>query len=243
MRLKDKKALVTGASRGIGRAIALAFAAEGADVALTARRLDALQPVAERVRACGRRAAAFAWDVADFERLPARLREACDALGGLDILVNNAGVLRLPEGAPRPALEAEYDYVMGINLKAVYLLCEAACALMRERGGGVIVNIASDAGLRGAATPYGVSKWGVVGYTRGLARRAARDRVRVNAIAPGPTATGMVGCPDGEPKDAPNLPLGRYALPEEVADVAVFLASDAARAVFGESIAVNTANP
>ena len=242
MRLEGKKALVTGASRGIGRATALALAREGADVAVTARSADALVATVEDVRSAGRQAHPLVWDVTDTGAVDARLREARDALGALDIVVNNAGVVRLPADHPDPNPEALYDYIMDTNLKGLYFICQGAARIMREQGGGVIVNLASDAGMRGAPTPYGISKWGVIGFTSGLAKQLAPDGIRVNGIAPGPVATGMMNCPDGEPKESAAHPLGRFALPEEVATVAVFLASDDSRAVFGHTIVVNTAN-
>lgn len=243
MRLEGKKALITGASRGLGRAIAVTFAGEGADLALHARTVEALKGTAEDVEATGRKAHCIAWDIADASQVDKRLAEARDALGGLDILVNNAGVLKLPPDDSGTTLESNYDYVMGINLKALYLLSEAAVKMMQEQRSGVIVNVASDAGMRGAPVPYGISKWGVIGYTRGLAQRVAKDGIRVNGIGPGPIATTMVGCEDGKPKDWPSGPLGRFAMLEEVADVALFLASDDSRAIFGHTIPINTANP
>ena len=242
MRLEGRKALVTGASRGIGRAIALAFAREGADVAITARSAEALLSTVEDVRGAGRQAHPLVWDVTDIDAVDAQLQEARDALGGLDVVVNNAGVVRLPSDHPAPSPEALYDYIMDTNLKGLYFICQGAARVMREQAGGVIVNLASDAGMRGAPTPYGISKWGVIGFTGGLARQLAPAGIRVNGIAPGPVATGMMNCPDGEPQESAAHPLGRFALPEEVASVAVFLASDESRAVFGHTIVVNTAN-
>jgi NAD(P)-dependent dehydrogenase (short-subunit alcohol dehydrogenase family) len=243
MRLKDKKALVTGASRGIGKAIALAFADEGADVAITARCVESLKGTADAIAAKGRRAYPMAWDVSDIAQMDARLAEAKQNLGGLDVLVNNAGVLRLPKEQASPGPDALWDYTMDINLKGLYFLCQSAAKLMKEQKRGVIINIASDAGLRGAPHPYGISKWGVIGFTRGLAKELAPHGIRVNAVAPGPVATEMMNWQPGKSMDAPNLPLGRYALPEEIARVALFLASDDSRAVFGQAIVVNSGNP
>jgi 3-oxoacyl-[acyl-carrier protein] reductase len=237
--LEGRKALITGASKGIGRAIALAFARQGAQMVLTARSSDSLDDVVEQI---GAQATAMAWDVTDFDRAAEQLSAARNAMGQLDILVNNAGVVRLPEDHPTPTTEASWDYIFDANLKGLYFLSEAAGEMMKAAGSGVIVNLASDAGLRAAPNAYCISKWGVVGYTKGLAKKLAGDNVRVNAVAPGPVATQMMRCEDGKPKDAPNLPLGRFSLPEEVADVAVFLASDASRAIFGETIVVNSGN-
>lgn len=245
MVLEGKRALVTGASRGIGRAIALALADEGADVAITAARsLEALEAVCAEIEARGRACLPMAWDVAQVEGMGARLHEAAVALGGLDIVVNNAGVLRLPEGADdRAGSEAEWDHVIDTNLKAVWFMTEEAARLMAGSGGGAIVNIASDYAFRGANTIYGVSKWGVAGLTRGLGRKWSRQGVRINAICPGPVATEMIGWHDGDALENERLPLGRLTLPREVASVAVFLASPASSALVAECIVLNTGNP
>jgi len=242
MRLEGRRALVTGASRGIGRAIALAFAAEGADVAITARGKEALAETYDAITAAGRRAHAMAWDVRDVGIADARLQEAREALGGLDTVVNNAGLLRLPRDHPDPSPEALWDATLDTNLKGLYFICQGAAALMKAQSRGVIVNIASDAGMRPAPNAYGISKWGVIGLTKGLAKQLAPEGIRVNAISPGPVATEMMNWHPGESMEYPSLPLGRYSLPQEVARVAVFLASDESAAVFGEAIVVNSAN-
>lgn len=242
MRLSGKQALVTGASRGIGRAIARTFAQEGADVAVTARSLESLTDVVAEVESYGRKALPLAWDISDPQASCEQLSAFLATVDRLDILVNNAGVVRLPDDYADPSQEALWDYTMDINLKGLFFLSQAAAEAMKDQGSGVIINLASDAGMRGAASAYGISKWGVIGYTQGLAKQMAQNGVRVNGIAPGPVATGMMRCEDGKAKDSPGHPLGRYALPEEVADVALFLASDDSRAVFGHTIVVNTAN-
>ena len=159
MRLSSRNAVVTGASRGIGRAIAVAFAEEGADVAIAARTLDALEETRAAVEAHGRICHAMAWDVADVSVAHERLDEARRALNGLDIVVNNAGVHHLPNHA---GSEADWDYVMDTNLKAVWFITEEAGQLMLPTG-GAIINIASDYAFRGGNSIYGVSKWGVRG--------------------------------------------------------------------------------
>jgi len=241
MRLKDKKALVTGGSLGIGRAIALGYAAEGADVAITGRHLEPLFPVAEQIKAKGCKAYVLDWDISDVSQARARIEDARSALGGLDILVNNAGVLRRDNLRFPDLTGEEWDYVLNTNLKGLYFASQAAVKVMQEAGGGVIINIASDAGLRGEIQPYGLSKWGVVGLTKGMGKTLAPKGIRVNAIAPGPVATRMMGWQPGKPIEMGGMPLGRMALPEEVADVAVFLASDESRAIFGQIIVVNSA--
>lgn len=238
MRLSARNAVVTGASRGIGRAIAVAFAEEGADVAIAARTLEALEETRAAVEAHGRICHAMAWDVADVSVAHDRLDEARQALNGLDIVVNNAGVHHLPNHA---GSEADWDYVMDTNLKAVWFITEEAGQLMLPTG-GAIINIASDYAFRGGNSIYGVSKWGVRGLTRGLGQKWARNGVRVNGIGPGPVATEMSNWHLGDPLERPSLPLGRLTLPEEVARVAVFLASDDASAVIGETIVLNSAN-
>ena len=238
MQLEGRKALVTGASRGIGKAIALAFAEEGADVALAARTLEALEEARAEVEALGRACHAMAWDVSDVSIARERLGEVHKALGGLDIVVNNAGVHHLPDHA---GSEADWDYVMNTNLKAVWFITEEAAQLML-RDGGAIINIASDYAFRGGDSIYGVSKWGVRGLTRGFGQKWAGKGVRINGIGPGPVATEMSNWHEGDPLERPGLPLGRLTLPEEVARVAVFLASDDASAVIGETIVLNSGN-
>ncbi|MCD6361412.1 MAG: SDR family oxidoreductase [Armatimonadetes bacterium] len=237
-RLAGRKALVTGASRGIGRAIAARFAAEGADVAITARRFESLESTTAEIEAQGRRAVPMEWDVREADRARERLETAREMLGGLDIVVNNAGVLRDPERTPVD----EWDYVLDTNLRGVYFICRAAGEMLAEQGAGAIINIASDYGFRGAPTPYGISKWGVVGMTRGLGREFAPRGVRINAIAPGPVATEMIGFSPGDPMENESLPLRRLTRPDEIAGIAVFLACDESSAIVGESIVVNSSN-
>lgn len=234
--LSGKKALITGAGRGMGKAIALAYARHGADLIVTDLHTQAVEEVAAEARGLGVRAKSMAWDVADIRGIPARFDEAIDHYDGLDVVVNNAGVLYLPDSDPID----EWDFVLGINLKAVYFICKHAIQCFQEKGGGTIVNIASDAGLRPAPDPYSISKTGVVGLTRGLGKRHARENIRINAVAPGPVATDMMGCADGQPKEAPNLPMGRFSLATEIADVAVLLASDASARLHGQIIVVNS---
>jgi len=206
------RVLITGAAQGMARAFA------GAGYRLVLRDLDEarLGAVLAEVEALGAEAAGLAWDVADIAGIPERFAAAAAAFAGLDVLVNNAGVLRLPETAPGHSPEADWDFTMGINCKAVHFICRAAGEVLVD--GGCIVNMASDAGMRAAAWPYGVSKWGVIGITKGFAERYA-PRLRVNAIAPGPVATAMMRRREGEIVEKADLPLGRYCYPEEIADV------------------------
>ena len=243
MRLAGMKAVVTGASKGIGRAIALAFAEEGAEVAVSARTTAALAEVVAAIAAKGRVAVPLAWDVEDIAQADACLAEAKRQLGGLDIIVNNAGVIRGSEAHPAATPEALWDYTLDVNLKGLYFACQSAARIMQEQKHGVIINLASDAGFRGAPNAYCISKWGVVGFTRGLAKQLAPHGIRVCGIAPGPVATEMMGWQPGKSMASPSLPLQRYTLPEEVARVAVFLASADAAPIYGESIVLNSSNP
>jgi NAD(P)-dependent dehydrogenase (short-subunit alcohol dehydrogenase family) len=242
MTLNNAKALITGGSRGIGRAIAVAYAKAGAQLVVTARNQASLAETVEEVTKAGGTAHAMEWDVSDIASIGPKLEQARSLLGGIDILVNNAGVLRLPAESPDQSAEALWDYVMTINLKSVYFICQKAGEMMKERNRGVIINLASDAGMRAAPSPYGISKWGVIGLTKGFAKQLRGEGVRVNAIAPGPVATSMMKWEPGKSMDAPQLPLGRFSLPEEVADVAVFLASEESRAIIGQTVVVNSAN-
>lgn len=243
MRLAGKVALVTGAQQGIGRAIALAFGREGASVVVNY--LDAqaaAEDIAARIRACGARAVAVAGNVAR----PADVRsllEAGTTLGGIDVLVNNAGIF--PRVEFLQMSEVQWDEVLGVNLKGTFLCTQAvARELVARSRGGAVINLASAAAFR--SSPRGVhyvsSKAGIVGLTRAAALELARYKVRVNAIAPGTTDTAQprYGMSEEELQAAGRqVPLGRIADPEDIADLAVFLASEEARHITGQTIHVN----
>jgi NAD(P)-dependent dehydrogenase (short-subunit alcohol dehydrogenase family) len=243
MRLRGKVALVTGAQQGIGRGIALAFAREGADVAVNY--LDdraAAETVMQQVRAAGRRSALVQTDVArpaEVETMVARVR---DELGAIDVLVNNAGVYpRVPFLAMR---ETDWDLVLDVNLKGGFFCAQAAAQAMIDGGRrGTIINMASQA-IRGAVrgVHYSASKGGVVAMTRAMALELAPHGIRVNAIAPGLTDTAQPRYGNSEEElamMASAVPLGRMAQPDDIAAVAVFLASDDARHVTGQTVHVN----
>ena len=244
MRLLGKVALVTGAQQGIGRAIALALAADGADVGVNY--LDdrtGAETVAGEVRARGRRAVLVAGDVSRADEAQRMVEGVASALGPLDVLVNNAGIF--PRSPFLDLREDEWTRVLDVNLKGSFLCAQAAArAMVAGARPGAIVNLASVA-MRG--TPLGVhyaaSKAGVVGLTRAMALALAGHGVRVNAIAPGLTDTAQprYGNTEAELQAlARDIPLeGRMARPEEIASVAVFLASEEARWITGQVIHVN----
>jgi len=243
MRLEGKVALVTGAQQGIGRAIAVALARDGADVGVNF--LDdakAAEGVAGEIRGLGRRAVTVQGDVSRAASVESMVKTAVDALGPPDVLVNNAGVF--PRAAFLELSEREWDHVLGINLKGSFLCAQAvARALVAAGRPGVIVNISSSA-VRGdpRGVHYSSSKAGVVGLTRAMALALAPHRIRVNAIAPGLTDTAQPRYGNTEEQIAERareIPLGRIAQPEEIAKVAVFLASAESGWVTGELIHVN----
>ena len=239
-----KVVLVTGAQRGIGRAIALRFAQGGADVTLNF--LDdeaAAKSAAAEITALGRRAATLGADIAKPHEARRLVAEAERALGPLDVLVNNAAIF--PRAPFLELTEEMWDAVLDTNLKSTFVCSqEAARRMVAAKRPGAIINLSSGAPYRGSmrATAYMASKLGIVGLTRGMARELAPHGIRVNAIAPGITNTAMPRL--GNTEDALAAlgkanPSGRLAEPDDIADVAVFLASDAARWVVGQLIHVN----
>jgi NAD(P)-dependent dehydrogenase (short-subunit alcohol dehydrogenase family) len=237
--------LVTGAQQGIGRAIAIAFAEAGADVAINW--LDdkaAAEAVAGAVRQHGRRAVLVQADVGKVQDCAMVVERTVAELGRLDVLVNNAGVF--PRVTVLDMREQDWDYVHGVNLKGSFFCAQAAAKhMIAAKHGGSIINLASQAiaGRGPRSVHYSASKGGIVSMTRAMALELAEHGIRVNAVAPGTTDTAQprYGATDAEifERARTQVPLGRIAQPEEIAGTAVFLASPAASYIIGQTIHVN----
>jgi 3-oxoacyl-[acyl-carrier protein] reductase len=225
-------ALVTGSATGIGRACAIQFAERGLDVAVNYSRSEAeAEATAAEVRKRGRRALLCRCDVSDDAAARAMVGRCAEELGGLDVLVNNAGFTRFIKHADLEALsEASWDRTLAVNLKGAFFCSRAAIRLMQARGGGVIVNVASAAGVRGSGSSiaYAASKGGMITMTKSLAAAFA-PAVRVNVVCPGPVDTRwMAASPESMAAAVAITPLKRASTAEDIAAVVVFLALDAA---------------
>lgn len=247
MRLEGKRALITGASQGIGRATALALAREGANVTINhypdvdgVHRRNA-EAVAGEVRNLGRQALVIGADVAQEETSAAMVAQAIEEFGCLDILVNNAGILR--DATLRNLSREHWDEVLDVNLGSMFNCSKPAAIHMRERSTGNIVNVASVIGLMGniGQTNYAAAKAGAIGFTKSLARELAHYGVRVNAVAPGFMDTDMTRAIEPEIREQirQQIPLGHFGTPEDIAAAIVFLVSDDARYITGEVLSVN----
>ncbi len=241
--LDPRIAAVTGAGSGIGRAVAVALADAGARVAVMDLDGAAAERVSERIRGTGQHALAVPVDVASRASVEAAFRQIETAWGVPQILVTCAGMM----GKTRllDLTEEEWDRVLAVNLKGTFFCVQRAVAGMSRLGDGRIVTIASDTGKRGggriATSHYAASKAGVIAFTRSVARELAGGPIRINCICPGPTDTPMHTSlsPELRAQVARGIPLGRFARPEEIASAVVFLVSDAASYVYGESLSVD----
>jgi len=241
MRLKGKVAFITGSTRGIGKEFAIGFAKEGAEVIVHGRNLEKAEKVAEEMRGFGGNAMAVAGDVSQSGEVARMVDEALRGLGRIDILVNNAGINPFILEAEK-IKEEGWDQVMDVNLKGVFLCCQAVGKKMIEQGGGKIINISSAVGFLGEQgfLPYSVSKAGVMTLTRVLAYEWSKYHITVNAIAPGFIAGGM-NTPILNKENlvsglTQQVPLKRLGKPEEIVKIALFLASDDSGFINGTTI-------
>ncbi|MFZ5640158.1 MAG: 3-oxoacyl-[acyl-carrier-protein] reductase [Bacillota bacterium] len=241
MGLRDKTAIVTGGSRGIGQAVAMALANAGADVVVADVDLEAAEQVAAEIRNLGRKALAVKANVSDAAGAAEMVQAAINEFGKVDILVNNAGITR--DTLLMRMKEEDWDAVLNVNLKGVFNCTKAVISSMMKQRYGRIVNIASVVGIIGNAgqANYASAKAGMIGFTKSVAREVASRNITVNAVAPGFIQTQMTDVlPDNvKAKLMEQIPMGRLGQPEDIANAVVFLASDAAGYITGQTISVN----
>ncbi len=242
MLLEGKVALITGASRGIGRSIALALAKEGAAVAINyAGNVKAAEEVQAEIAGSGGKAIIVKADVSDAEAVEAMIETVVNEYGTIDILVNNAGITR--DGLLIRMKQQDWDAVINTNLSGIFNCTKSVAKLMMKKRAGKIVNMASVVGLTGniGQTNYSAAKAGVVGFTKSLARELAARGVTVNAVAPGCIATDMTAVIPDKAKEnlINNIPLGKMGNPEDVANTVLFLVSDKAAYITGQVINVD----
>jgi 3-oxoacyl-[acyl-carrier protein] reductase len=239
--LTGQIAVVTGAGRGIGKAIALKFAAEGADVVCVSRTAENSEKTAQEVRSLGRKAWAHAVDVSDATAVAAVVEKILSEAPKVDVLINNAGVTR--DGLLVRMSEADWDTVLNTNLKGAFLFTKALARPFMKQRSGRIINIASVVGLIGNAGQcnYASSKAALLGFTKSVARELAPRGILVNAIAPGFVETDMTSALNDQLKAEllKNIPLGSFGQPEDIANAVLFLASPASRYITGQVLTVD----
>ncbi|MGV8963164.1 MAG: 3-oxoacyl-[acyl-carrier-protein] reductase [Candidatus Saccharimonadaceae bacterium] len=239
--LEGKTALITGAGRGIGKAIAIRFAKEGANIAFTDLSIDEnVKATEEEITAMGVKVKSYASNAANFEDTHKVVEQIKDDFGVIDILVNNAGITR--DGLMMRMTEQQWDMVINVNLKSAFNFTHAITPIMMRQKSGSIINMSSVVGVSGNAgqANYSASKAGLIGLTKSMAKEIGSRNIRVNAIAPGFIITDMTGALSEEVRQqwAQQIPLRRGGTPEDVANVALFLASDLSSYVSGQVIHV-----
>lgn len=242
MTLEGKTALVTGASRGIGKQIALTLASQGADVIVNYNgSRERAEETVSQIRDMGRKAEALQCSVADFQACGDMVKKALELFGHIDILVNNAGITK--DGLLMAMSEADFDNVIDTNLKGCFQMIRFASRRMMKQRYGRIINVSSVSGVAGNAgqANYSASKAGIIGLTKSAAKELASRGITCNAIAPGFVKTEMTDVLSDEVKEnaKKQIPLGRFAEPEDIANAAVFLASDKASYITGQVLLVD----
>ena len=240
--LNEKTALITGAARGIGKSLALRFAAEGADIAFTDLVLDDnCKQTEEEIKALGVKCVAYASNAADFVQTEEVVKKVHEDFGKIDILVNNAGITK--DGLMMRMSEGQWDAVINVNLKSAFNFIHAVLPIMMRQKSGSIINMASVVGVHGNAgqSNYAASKAGLIALAKSIAQEVGSRGIRANAIAPGFIETAMTAAlPDSVREEwAKKIPLRRAGKPEDIAEVAVFLASDMSAYVTGQVIQVD----
>jgi NAD(P)-dependent dehydrogenase (short-subunit alcohol dehydrogenase family) len=247
MQLSGKLAVITGAATGIGRATALLFAQEGATVAIGDINEAGGRQTAADIEAAGGRASFVGCDVTEATAVEVLMRSAAETMGGIDVIINNAGAQR--SGRVTEFAEEEWDLLMQVNPRSCFLGVKYGVPYLRQRGGGVIVNVASLAGLKGGPgmTAYSASKGAIVAFTKALAPELAPDGIRVNAMCPGwidtpfnqPAIDFMGGRAAQDQVVQQIVPMGRQGTPEEIASGMLFLASDASSYMTGQALVID----
>ncbi|CAI9386273.1 3-oxoacyl-[acyl-carrier-protein] reductase [Niallia sp. Sow4_A1] len=242
MKLAGKVAVVTGASRGIGRSIAIELAKQGADIVVNyAGSVDRANEVVKEIEALGRKAISIQCDVSDGDSVNAMMKEALEAFGSIDILVNNAGITR--DNLLMRMKDSEWDDVINTNLKGVFLCTKAVTRPMMKQRKGRIINITSIVGVTGnpGQANYVAAKAGVIGFTKTTAKELAQRNITVNAVAPGFITTDMTDKLTEEVKNSmlTQIPLGQFGRPEDIANAVVFLASEDSSYITGQTLHID----